>query len=29
MPNGTRLMFEAEEVVRRFVPDWTQPPERD
>ena len=28
MPNGTRLMFEAEEVVRRFMPDWTKPPER-
>ena len=29
MPNGTRLMFEAEEVVSRFMPDWTQPPERN
>jgi hypothetical protein len=29
MPNGTRLMFEAEAVGSRFMPDWTQPPERD
>ena len=24
MPNGTRLMFDAEEVVRSFLPDWTR-----
>jgi hypothetical protein len=26
---GTPLTFEAEESFRRFVPDWTPPPERD
>jgi uncharacterized glyoxalase superfamily protein PhnB len=24
MPNGTRLMFDAEEVLRSFLPDWTR-----
>jgi catechol 2,3-dioxygenase-like lactoylglutathione lyase family enzyme len=24
MPNGTRLMFDTEEVVRSFLPDWTR-----
>lgn len=24
MPNGTRLMFDAEEVIRSFMPDWTR-----
>jgi uncharacterized glyoxalase superfamily protein PhnB len=24
MPNGTRLMFDAEEVIRSFLPDWTR-----
>jgi uncharacterized glyoxalase superfamily protein PhnB len=24
MPNGTRLMFDAEEVIRDFMPDWTR-----
>jgi uncharacterized glyoxalase superfamily protein PhnB len=24
MPNGTRLMFDAEEVIRDFIPDWTR-----
>jgi uncharacterized glyoxalase superfamily protein PhnB len=24
MPNGTRLMFDTEEVVRSFVPGWTR-----
>jgi hypothetical protein len=28
MPTGTRLMLEAEGVVRRIMPDWTKPPER-
>jgi uncharacterized glyoxalase superfamily protein PhnB len=24
MPNGTRLMFDTEEVIRSFMPDWTR-----
>ena len=24
MPNGTRLMLDAEEVIRSFLPDWTR-----
>ena len=24
MPNGTRLMFDAEEVISSFMPDWTR-----
>ena len=24
MPNGTRLMFDAEEVIRSFLPGWTR-----
>ena len=24
MPNGTRLMFDAEEVILSFMPDWTR-----
>ena len=24
MPNGTRLMFDVEEVIRSFMPDWTR-----
>ena len=24
MPNGTRLMFDDEEVIRSFIPDWTR-----
>ena len=24
MPNGTRLMFDTEEVIRSFLPDWTR-----
>ena len=24
MANGTRLMFDAEEVIRSFLPDWTR-----
>jgi uncharacterized glyoxalase superfamily protein PhnB len=24
MPNGTRLMFDSEEVIRSFLPDWTR-----
>jgi uncharacterized glyoxalase superfamily protein PhnB len=24
MPNGTRLMFDAEEVIRSFMPDWAR-----
>ena len=24
MPNGTRLMLDAEEVIRSFMPDWTR-----
>ena len=24
MPNGTRLMFDAEDVIRSFMPDWTR-----
>ncbi len=24
MPNGTRLMFDTEEVIRSFLPEWTR-----
>ena len=24
MPNGTRLMFDGEDVIRSFLPDWTR-----
>jgi uncharacterized glyoxalase superfamily protein PhnB len=24
MPNGTRLMFDGEKVIRSFVPDWSR-----
>ena len=24
MPNGTRLMFDREDVIRSFLPDWTR-----
>jgi uncharacterized glyoxalase superfamily protein PhnB len=24
MPNGTRLMFDGEEVIRSFLPEWTR-----
>jgi uncharacterized glyoxalase superfamily protein PhnB len=24
MPNGTRLMFDTEEVIRSFLPDWVR-----
>jgi uncharacterized glyoxalase superfamily protein PhnB len=24
MPNGTRLMFDTEEIIRSFLPDWTR-----